>query len=387
MTKFTKHELENLKRIDLVQLAKERKIKNYSRMKKRQLVRALLKYQEKDLSLATTARQKSTRKDFNQKILQAELEKQEHHIKKYAETSRDDFKDAPESRYDLGKIKEYPTLKRYQELPDSYGENKLVLMVRDPYWVFAYWEMTPGYLNQFIQNHQLADVAKEYILRLYQIARDQGDSFEAGNVIDFPLHSMTRKYYMNVPTPGAAYIVDFGVRTDTGEFYTMLRSNKVSVPGDTMSNVVDEQWMTLADEESFRRLYQLSGGEIWKTLRGSEEFVTGRAPAPGISSGISSFGASEESIQQKKRSFRLKLDAELIVYGSTEPDAEVYIDGEKIELNPDGTFSIRLSFPNGTIRIPVEAHSADGKEIREIEPTFYRITRYAQHTKKEEAGE
>ena len=28
------------------------------------------------------------------------------------------------------------------ELPAQYGQNKLVLLVRDPWWVYAYWEVT-----------------------------------------------------------------------------------------------------------------------------------------------------------------------------------------------------------------------------------------------------
>lgn len=381
MTKYTKKELENLKREDLVELAKFRKIRNYSRMKKGQLVKAILKAQEEFENTGKYVESKEKPKKIKEKILENELAKQEESRKKIAEEEIVHDLSSPEVRFGLGPIERYPQEKKYHDLPESYGDNRLVLMVRDPYWVFAYWEMTPAYVDQFIKTHHLEKTEKEYVLRLYQIARWEGDRFVPGNIVDYPLYSFTRKYYMNVPSPGMEYVVDFGFRTPQGDFFTLLRSNKVSVPRDTMSDVVDEQWITLADEESFRRLYALSGGEIWKTLRGSEEFVTGRVQAPGISSGISSFGASEWVQKGGERKFWLKLDAELIVYGATEPDATVYIDGEKIELNPDGTFSLRLSFPNGTIRIPVEAHSADGVEVREIEPTFYRITRVAQRVK------
>ena len=29
-------------------------------------------------------------------------------------------------------------------LPASYGSDRIVLMARDPYWAFAYWELTEG---------------------------------------------------------------------------------------------------------------------------------------------------------------------------------------------------------------------------------------------------
>ena len=28
--------------------------------------------------------------------------------------------------------------------PAGYGDNKIVLLVRDPWWIFTYWEISPG---------------------------------------------------------------------------------------------------------------------------------------------------------------------------------------------------------------------------------------------------
>ena len=28
-----------------------------------------------------------------------------------------------------------------RELPDDYGDNQIYLLVRDPYWIYAYWEI------------------------------------------------------------------------------------------------------------------------------------------------------------------------------------------------------------------------------------------------------
>ncbi|RMD45603.1 MAG: hypothetical protein D6834_03465, partial [Aquificota bacterium] len=121
MTRFTKKELENLKRIDLVQIAKDRKIKNYSRMKKTQLIRAILKSQEQAPDKSKKSMKTAESKKIKEKVLQAELKKQEASVKKHVEAEPTDYTDSPESRYDLGKIKEYPSLKRYQDLPETYG--------------------------------------------------------------------------------------------------------------------------------------------------------------------------------------------------------------------------------------------------------------------------
>ncbi|GAB4168017.1 MAG: hypothetical protein Kow00108_00870 [Calditrichia bacterium] len=371
MTKYTKNELEVLKRNDLVELAKKRKIKNYSRMKKNQLIRALLKSQ--DESIIGKSTETKLKKKIEEKVISGELRKQEDDVKKYADADPSQYSDKPEAKFDLGPIEKYPQLKKYKDVPDSYGQNKIVLMVRDPYWVFSYWELSPDYLNDFFHQNHLVYEDKEYVLRLYKVS-DSTDDVNEKEYLDFPLHSMTNKYYMNVPSPDCQYVVDFGVKVKGSRFYTILRSNRAYVPRDTMSPRTDEQWITLADEESFRRIYQLSGGEVWKTQQGSETVYRGKDISAHISSGVSSFVSSDFASGLKKRNFWMNLDAELIVYGATEPDARVTIDGKEIRLNEDGTFSIRLSFPNGTIHLPVEAMSADGVESIEITPTFHRLT-------------
>jgi hypothetical protein len=70
---------------------------------------------------------------------------------------------------------------------------------------------------------------------------------------------------------------------------------------------------------------------------------------------------------QKERGFRLRVATELILYGSTEPDAKVTIQGKPIKLRRDGSFTARWALPDGTIEIPVVAVSGDGVEERTID--------------------
>ena len=76
----------------------------------------------------------------------------------------------------------------------------------------------------------------------------------------------------------------------------------------------------------------------------------------------------------KDRKFWLVVDAEVIVYGATEPDAKVKFMGRPIRLNPDGTFGVRMALPDGMIEFPVEATSADDVETRWVMPVVNRRT-------------
>ena len=78
----------------------------------------------------------------------------------------------------------------------------------------------------------------------------------------------------------------------------------------------------------------------------------------------------------KSRKFWFKINAELIIYGATEPDARVTIAERPIKLRPDGSFSFRFSLPDGRYQLPAVAISSDGEEWREAQLEFSRSTEY-----------
>ena len=79
-------------------------------------------------------------------------------------------------------------------------------------------------------------------------------------------------------------------------------------------------------------------------------------------------GASEKGKEQadRKRKFFFEIGTELIVYGRTEPDAEVWLGDRKIQLRNDGTFSMRFALPDGRIPLDFVAISNDKVETRRI---------------------
>ncbi len=75
----------------------------------------------------------------------------------------------------------------------------------------------------------------------------------------------------------------------------------------------------------------------------------------GESSWMSSWGPRE---------FFLHLNAEVIFYGGTHPEAKVTVGGQEIMIRPDGTFRYHFVLPDGEFEIPVVAVSPDGLETR-----------------------
>ena len=75
-----------------------------------------------------------------------------------------------------------------------------------------------------------------------------------------------------------------------------------------------------------------------------------------------------------QRGFFMHVNAELIFYGGTQPDAKVTIDGQEIALRPDGSFHYHFVFPDGAYEIPIVATSPDGQETRRAVLRFERVT-------------
>ena len=95
----------------------------------------------------------------------------------------------------------------------------------------------------------------------------------------------------------------------------------------------------------------------------------------GISSVTSPFGG-EGAAAAKGNGFWFNVNAELIIYGATEPDAKVTLGGHEIKLRSDGTFSFRFALPDGKYDLPAVAVSADGTDGRAAELKFSRETEY-----------
>jgi hypothetical protein len=102
--------------------------------------------------------------------------------------------------------------------------------------------------------------------------------------------------------------------------------------------------------------------------------LSGLAAPSGISSVTSPFGGAAAAA--KSKGFWFNVNAELIIYGATEPDAKVTLGGHEIKLRSDGTFSFRFALPDGNYDLPAVAVSADGTDGRAAELKFSRQTEY-----------
>jgi hypothetical protein len=69
---------------------------------------------------------------------------------------------------------------------------------------------------------------------------------------------------------------------------------------------------------------------------------------------------------KRNKQFFFNVDAELIVFGNSTPDAHVNIAGEPVKVRPDGTFSLRMPFADKRQVLRISGKSRDGVEEQTV---------------------
>lgn len=261
-------------------------------------------------------------------------------------------------------------------LPSFYGTTRIVLQVRDPFWMHAYWEIAEDMATAL--RRQLGEELErsQLTLRVHDVT---GVNFDGSNSVasfDKQVHPFASNWYIGVDQPDRSYCVDLGLVTTTSRFHMIARSNTVHTPRVGPSSVVDEEWLTIRELEI---LYKPSGESlsspgIHEHAR-AEERIHEMALGSGGVSAIGSPMGQPGKVYEPARHFWLRADAELIVHGSTEPGAKVSICGMPMPVGPDGSFSVRLALPVGDHSVDIRATSADRVMHRNILWTVSRANR------------
>jgi hypothetical protein len=116
----------------------------------------------------------------------------------------------------------------FEELPETYGVDECEVLFKDPYWVFAYWEITDGGLSSArAQLGQSADSSR-LVLRMFTTV--PGVEGVDRQIHDMDLPGNHGKRYMQAPKPGAHLRVAVGLLSGEGYFAPIAHSSLVRVP-------------------------------------------------------------------------------------------------------------------------------------------------------------
>lgn len=150
-------------------------------------------------------------------------------------------------------------------LPDAYGEDGVVLLARDPYWAFTYWEISLAKENalkvELGERFQEAEIQ----LRIYEYTSP--NEIKVANTIIVPVHVRVGSWYLLLGVPGCRFQAEIGYLLTDGTFLTVTKSNIVELPPLDISSDIDGDWMIV--EEDFKTLFKSMKKEL--TAGGSLE--------------------------------------------------------------------------------------------------------------------
>lgn len=395
----------------LRRVASEYGVSRYSRMRKEQLLAAIQEIQRTRFSTSTPTPSRP-------------LEAQEAVEATKFDVGQADLQQEPV----IGGIALATVDADLGDLPEGYGESRIVLMPRDPQWAYTYWDIPNDHKEELRRQG-----GQQLALRIYDVTDINLEFQSPHSVQEYPCDELAREWYLPIPVSDRDYTIEIGYRCADGRWLVLARSAPVRVPPVYPSDWIEDHFITLSWDEDLRgktfaqlvppsqrsTMAGVNGNGIYERIFGMAQGVEAMRvagslygsmqQAPVHMESISSYvfpsgvgmwalptvsgltmsgvGFSASAPPVRPRKFWLIADAELIVYGATEPDATVTIGGRPIKLNPDGTFRFQMSFQDGLIDFPIMAVAADGEQNREIHMKFERETPKRRTNTKEEAVE
>jgi hypothetical protein len=107
--------------------------------------------------------------------------------------------------------------------PETYGVNRIRLLVRDPEWIFAYWDVNPEAMKDFGRK------IGERALALSRLTLRVVDPVSGGST-DILLPPGARWWYVRTDAARRTYRAELGVTLPSGEFRRLAESNTVVTP-------------------------------------------------------------------------------------------------------------------------------------------------------------
>lgn len=148
-------------------------------------------------------------------------------------------------------------LHKNSSIPNGYGDNKIVLMSRDPHTLFSYWEIQAQIKKEVEAKIKSSghSVCKN-VLRVYDVTEDASIPQV---IMDLEISDNADSWYINGVASGKEWMVDIGFLASSGEFFTLARSNATITPSNKMSEICDEEWM--CPKELYSKLFVAAVGK------------------------------------------------------------------------------------------------------------------------------
>jgi hypothetical protein len=260
------------------------------------------------------------------------------------------------------------------ELPGNYSEPRLVLMPKDPEYMFCYWELTPA----LVEEREREKVANAHYRETLKINWESKSLFEP-NFTFIPVFFWARKWYFGVPQVGQRYQVELGWLSDSGHFISIIRSNPSELPESWAATQkrLAEQGEVLAYSSSHTKTLGSSEHLIIEDARAfapewnlSSESMSSSSWSRGVSqasthseagAGVPSAASAQPAKAGKSRPVTPK--ARLEISGKVLPGTQVFVGGSAVKVDGTGLFKTELPYNKDVLKLELTSRSGSSRSF------------------------
>jgi hypothetical protein len=114
------------------------------------------------------------------------------------------------------------------QIPQRYNETRAVLMVRDPHWAYAYWDVEDAQAARARRDAGF----EQLVLRVQDL--------QPSSSFDIPIQWSDSSWYIYLPNQDADYLLELGYMA-SGRFRLLARSNQVRTPRESIAGDAPEE--------------------------------------------------------------------------------------------------------------------------------------------------
>jgi hypothetical protein len=253
------------------------------------------------------------------------------------------------------------------ELPGGYNDPKLVLMPKDPEYMFCYWELT----SSLIEQKEKEKIPSGNYRETLKINWESKSLFEP-NFTFIPVFFWARKWYFGVPQVGQRYQVELGWLSDSGHFISIIRSNLSELPESWAATQkrLAEQNEVLAYSSRHTKIIGSSEQLAVEDIRAfvpewnlSSESMSSSSWSRGAGEAAPQTAAAAKAPAAKPARKPATPKARLEVSGKVLPGTQVFVGGNAVPVDGQGFFKTEFPYQKDVLNLEIASRTGASRSF------------------------
>jgi hypothetical protein len=133
------------------------------------------------------------------------------------------------------------------DLPRHYDRTMAVLLSQAPYTMHTYWEIVPSDLDSLKRKLGARGEDAAIVMRMYDVTLVDFNGKNANHWFDIDVKTDSGSWYVKLWADHVTYCAEVGLRTKTGRFFPLTRTNYVTTPRAGASGRFEVMWLEVRE--------------------------------------------------------------------------------------------------------------------------------------------